>query len=110
MPHRFQALLPLLGVSATISQGRRIRPRNLDWQKVINKLLSIVSDIETLISERTMDPEKSTTIPQLLGARDKILQSIFYIRSELQGLEPKSDKSPPSSKAGFVTRKSGLIA
>jgi hypothetical protein len=87
MPHRLLALLPLFGVSATMRHGTRISQPNLDWQWVIRDLLFVVSDIEALIKERTMDPHKSTTIPDLMCARDRILQSIFHIRAEFQARE-----------------------
>ena len=91
MPHRVLALMPLLGVSATLRRGTRISQSNLDWQKVIKDLLFIVSDIEALIRERTLDPDKSATIPDLMCARDRILQSIFHIRAEYQERELNPD-------------------
>lgn len=91
MPHRLLALLPLFGVSATMRHGTPISQSNPDWQKVIRDLLFVVTDIEALIKERTMDPEKSATIPDLMCARDRILQSIFHIRAEYQERELNPD-------------------
>lgn len=87
MPHRLLALLPLFGVSATIRHSTSISQSNPDWQKVIRDLLFVVTDIEALIKERTMDPEKSATIPDLMCVRNRILQSIFHIRAEFQARE-----------------------
>lgn len=91
MPHRLLALLPLIGVSATLRYGPPIRQSNLDWQKVIRDLLFVVSHIEALIRERTMDPDKSATIPDLMCARNNILESIFHIRAEFQERERNPD-------------------
>ena len=97
MPHRLLALLPLFGVSATMRHGTRISQSNLDWQKVIRDLLFVVGQVEALIRERTMDPHKSATIPDLMCARDRILQSIFHIRAEFQERSeiPTSEFSQP---------------
>jgi hypothetical protein len=91
MPHRLLALLPLFGVSATMRHSTPISQSNLDWQKVIRDLLFVVTDIETLVKERMMDPEKSATIPDLMCARDRILRSIFHIRAEFQERERDPD-------------------
>jgi hypothetical protein len=91
MSHRLLALLPLFGVSATMRHGTRISQSNLDWQKVIRDLLFVVGQIEALIRERTMDAHKSATIPDLMCARDRVLQSIFHIRAEFQERERNPD-------------------